>query len=55
MRKFWLTMAGILSFTLVMLLSKGTINPFNLGLGIGFLISPMAVSNSFEHKYSNQN
>lgn len=52
MRKFWLTMAGLIAFTLIMLSSE-TINPFNLGMGLGFLLTPTAVANLFEHKYKN--
>ena len=48
-RRFLLTLAGILSFTAVMLVNAN-IDPFNLGLGIGLLLTPQAVS-KFGEKY----
>lgn len=51
MRKFWLTMVALASFTVIMIISK--VDPMNLGLGLGFLVTPMAASNAFEHKFKN--
>ena len=52
MRKFWLTFTGLVSFTVIMIISQG-IDPFNLGMGLGLLITPAAVANAFEHKFKN--
>ena len=50
MRKFWLTFAGIVVFGVIMFHSP-IIDPFNLGMGLGLLITPMAFANAAEHKY----
>jgi hypothetical protein len=51
MRKFWLTLVGLGGFIAIILLHP-QIDPISLGLGLGFLLSPMAVSNVYEHKYA---
>lgn len=51
MRKFWITLAGLASFTAIMIVS--TVDPFNLGLGLGMLITPTSIANALEHKYKN--
>jgi len=52
MRKFWLTLAALTSFTIVMIMAS--VDPFNLGLGLGALLSPTSIANAFEHKYNNK-
>ena len=41
-RRFLLTLSGLLAYTLIMLINA--VDPFNLGLGIGLLLTPHAVS-----------
>lgn len=48
LRKFLITIASLVTFTIVMLNGDG-INPFNLGLGLGLLIAPTSIANIFEH------
>ncbi len=52
MRKFWLTLVAIIIFGAIMLFNP-TIDPMNLGLGLGFLLAPMAAANAMEHKFKN--
>lgn len=48
LRKFTLTVIGLASFTMLLMLHE-TIDPFWLGLGLGVLLSPQAIANVFEH------
>ena len=50
MRKFILTMLALGAFTAIMIISKP--DPLSLGLGVGFLLSPMAAANAMEHKFN---
>jgi len=51
-RKFVLTLIALLSACAIIIFHP-SIDPVDLGLGLGFLIAPMAASNAFEHKYKN--
>ncbi len=53
MRKFILTLASLAIFALIML-KNPAIDPFNLGLGICFLLVPTSAANALEHKYKNR-
>ena len=48
MRKSLWTMTALLGFTGIMLLNP-EINPSQLGLGLGILLSPSAAANAMEH------
>lgn len=50
LRKFFLTLAGLIGYVLIMLVNAN-VDPMNLGLGIGFMLTPTAVANAFEHRY----
>jgi len=52
MRKFWLTMVSLLGMIGIILIHP-TIDPFNLGMGLGLALSPMAASNAYEHMSKN--
>ena len=49
-RKFYLAVLGIVSYTTIMITQ--TVDPFNLGLGLGLMLSPSMMANAFEHKYN---
>ena len=49
-RKFYLAVLGIVSYTIIMITQ--TVDPFNLGLGLGLMLSPSMMANAFEHKYN---
>ena len=41
-RRFLLSFSGVISYTLIMLYQN--VDPFNLGLGLGLLLTPHAVT-----------
>lgn len=48
LRKFWLTFASLVGYVAIMALRPG-VDPISLGLGLGFLLTPMAAGNAIEH------
>jgi len=50
MRKFWLTVLSILSFT-ILHWKIPNVDSFNLGLAIGALLSPTMFANAAEWKF----
>jgi hypothetical protein len=51
-RKFWQTILGLVIYGILMV-QNPHIDAFNLGLGIGSLLTPTAMANIFEHRYAN--
>jgi len=52
MRKFYLTLASLIGYVTIALWNAN-VDPMALGLGIGFLLTPTAAANAFEHRYKN--
>ncbi len=52
MRKFWLTLAGLTSFTLILMFNSN-LDPMALGIAEAMLLTPMAAANAMEHKFKN--
>ena len=46
-RRFLLSESAVIVFGVIMIL-KDSIDPFNLGLGIGIMLSPHAATKAFE-------
>jgi len=51
-RKTIWTIAALGSFLTIMIINP-SIDPFNLGMGIGLMLSPTSVANAIEHKAKN--
>lgn len=39
-KRFWIGLLGLCSFTAIMIMARGTIDPLSLGAGIGMMIFP---------------
>lgn len=50
-RKFFLTLAGVISFTLIGM-KNAQADFMSLGLGLGFLLAPIAAANAAKYKYA---
>lgn len=53
-RKLVMTMGALLVYAVVCATAKYPIDYMSLGLGLGLLTAPTAVSNALEHKYSSK-
>ncbi len=51
-RKTIWTITALGSFLTIMIINP-TIDPFQLGMGIGLILSPTSVANAIEHKAKN--
>ncbi len=49
-RKFFLTLAGLISFTMIGFKSPQA-DFLSLGIGIGMVIAPVAAANAMKYKY----
>lgn len=47
-----MSMGALLVFAYVSAVAKTPVDFMALGMGLGMLIAPAAVSNAFEHKYT---
>ena len=48
-RKFFLTIFGMVLYTVCMVASNFGMDPFALGLGLGLFMAPTAAANAYEH------
>ncbi len=53
-RKFFLTLAGVISFTLIGM-KNAQADFMSLGIGLGFLLAPIAAANAAKYKYQSVN
>ena len=49
LRKFIMSMFGLVCFAGILILGKGNIDPLSLGVGLGMVMAPTAAANAVEH------
>lgn len=54
-RKLIVSLVALACYTAIMVATAGTVDAFNLGLGMCALVAPNAFANAAEYRYGNNN